>query len=45
MFDKAFRTDEVRKKVNSGESAESIMADWGRQLGKFNKIRGRYLIY
>ena len=45
MFDKAFGTDEVRKKVSRGDSAESIMKDWGRQLEEFNKIRGRYLIY
>ena len=45
MFDKTFGTDEVRKRIISGDSAESIMADWGRQLEKFNKIRERYLIY
>ena len=45
MFDKAFGTDEVRKRVERGDSAESIIVDWGRQLEKFNKIRGMYLIY
>ncbi len=45
MFDKAFGTDEVRKNVISGDSAENIMADWGKQLEKFKKIRKKYLIY
>ncbi|MBC8184925.1 DUF1343 domain-containing protein [candidate division KSB1 bacterium] len=45
MFDKAFGTDEVRKRVIRGDSAESILRDWGKQLEKFDRIRGRYLIY
>jgi uncharacterized protein YbbC (DUF1343 family) len=45
MFDKAFGTNEVRKRVNHGDSAENIMQGWGRQLEEFDKIRGRYLIY
>ena len=45
MFDKAFGTDEVRKRVISGDSAESIMSGWGRQLEKFKKIREHYLLY
>ncbi len=45
MFDKAFGTDEVRKRVNRGDSAETITRDWGKQLEKFNKIRQRYLVY
>ena len=45
MFDKAFGTDEVRKRVGRGDSAESIMADWGMQLEKFKKTREYYLLY
>ncbi len=45
MFDKAFGTDQVRLKVQRGDSAESIMDDWGRQLEEFKKVRERYLIY
>ena len=45
MFDKVFGTDEVRKRVIRGDSAENIMVDWGKQLEKFEKIRESYLIY
>lgn len=44
-FDKAFGTDEVRKAVVRGDSAEKIIASWNDQLEKFKKIRQNYLIY
>lgn len=44
-FDRAFGTDEVRKAVIRGDSAEKIIASWQEQLEKFNKIREKYLIY
>lgn len=44
-FDKAFGTDEVRKAVIRGDSAEKIIASWQEQLDNFKKIREKYLIY
>lgn len=44
-FDKAFGTDEVRKAVLRGDSAEQIIASWQVQLEKFKKVREKYLIY
>jgi uncharacterized protein YbbC (DUF1343 family) len=44
-FDKAAGTDELRKAVLRGDSAEQIMASWQEQLEKFKKIRKKYLIY
>jgi uncharacterized protein YbbC (DUF1343 family) len=45
MFDKAFGTDEIRKAILRGDSAEKIIASWNDQLEEFNKIREKYLIY
>lgn len=45
MFDKAFGTDEIRKAVLRGDSAEQIIASWQDQLEEFKKIRAKYLIY
>ncbi len=44
-FDRAFGTDEVRKAVIRGDSAEKIIASWQEQLEKFKQVRERYLIY
>ena len=44
-FDKAFGTDEVRKAVLRGDSAEMIIASWQEQLEKFKKVREKYLMY
>ena len=44
-FDKAFGTDEVRKAIVSGDSAEKIIASWSDQLEKFKQIRQNYLLY
>jgi len=44
-FDKAAGTDELRNAVLRGDSAEQIIASWQEQLGKFTKIREKYLIY
>lgn len=44
-FDKAFGTDEVRKAVLRGDSAEQIIASWQAQLEDFKKVREKYLIY
>jgi len=45
MFDKAFGTDEIRKAVLRGDSAEQIIKSWNDQLEQFKKIRAQYLIY
>ena len=45
MFDKVFGTNEVRKRITRGDSAESIIAQWQEQLEKFKKMRKKYLIY
>ncbi len=44
-FDKAFGTDEVRKAIIRGDSAEAIIRSWQLQLEEFKKIRERHLIY
>ncbi len=44
-FDRAFGTDEVRKAVIRGDSAEKIIASWQEQLEKFKSVREKYLIY
>ena len=44
-FDKAFGTDEVRKAVLRGDSAEMIIASWQEQLEKFKNVREKYLMY
>jgi uncharacterized protein YbbC (DUF1343 family) len=44
-FDKAFGTDEVRKAVIRGDSAEKIITSWQTELEKFKKNREKYLIY
>ncbi len=44
-FDRAFGTDEVRKAVLRGDSAEKIIASWQAQLENFKQIREKYFIY
>ncbi|MBN1155212.1 DUF1343 domain-containing protein [candidate division KSB1 bacterium] len=44
-FDKAFGTDEIRKDVASGISADQIISKWTDDLDKFIKVRANYLIY
>jgi len=44
-FDKAAGTDELRKAVLRGDSAEEIIASWQDQLEEFKKITEKYLIY
>ena len=44
-FDKLAGTDQLRKQINSGLSAEKIKESWQEGLTKFKKTRAKYLIY
>jgi len=44
-FDQAMGTDAVRLALESGETAESIIAKWQEGLQEFLKKRARYLLY
>ena len=44
-FDKAAGTDELRKALLRGDSAEQIIASWNDKLELFKTIRAKYLIY
>lgn len=45
MFDKVMGTDEVRKKLMSGVSADAIIASWQKEVSEFMKLRTTYLLY
>ncbi|WP_332019928.1 exo-beta-N-acetylmuramidase NamZ family protein [Kaistella sp.] len=45
FFDKLAGTDELRKQIIAGKSAEEIKASWQKDLVDFQKIRTKYLIY
>jgi len=45
MFDKVVGTDQIRQDLMSGISAEQIQKAWQPALGKFLKVREKYLIY
>ncbi len=45
MFDKVMGTDDVRKKLNAGVSAETIIASWKKDIDKFLTMRKKYLLY
>lgn len=44
-FDKLAGTDQLRKQITSGLSAEKIKESWQEGLTKFKKTRAKYLIY
>jgi uncharacterized protein YbbC (DUF1343 family) len=44
-FDKAMGTDQVRKQIMAGKSADEIMAGWSTDLAKFVGLRKKYLRY
>lgn len=45
MFDKVYGTDQIRKMIVAGESAEMIIQSWQKELNEFKRIREKYLIY
>lgn len=45
FFDKLAGTDELRKQILAGKSAEEIQSSWKPDLDKFEKIRKKYMIY
>jgi uncharacterized protein YbbC (DUF1343 family) len=45
MFDKVMGTDEVRKGLQQGFTASSIIASWEKQVSEFMKMRKKYLLY
>ncbi|MCK9409716.1 MAG: DUF1343 domain-containing protein [Bacteriovoracaceae bacterium] len=45
MFDKVAGTDDVRKMLTSGSSAETIINSWQKELSKFMEMRKKYLLY
>lgn len=44
-FDLLCGTDAVRELIQSGESVQAIKASWRAELGKFEKMRTKYLLY
>ena len=44
-FDRAYGTDQVRKALIAGKSADEILASWQEELEEFMKVRQKYLIY
>jgi uncharacterized protein YbbC (DUF1343 family) len=44
-FDLVWGTDNIRKAISRGDSADRIVASWGGDLRRFRAIRQRYLIY
>lgn len=45
FFDKLAGTDELRKQIIAGKSADQIRDSWKSDLENFQKIRGKYVIY
>ena len=45
FFDKLAGTDQLRKQILAGQSAEDIRATWQEDLTNFKKIRTKYLLY
>ncbi|MDZ7310361.1 MAG: DUF1343 domain-containing protein [candidate division KSB1 bacterium] len=44
-FDQAMGTDQVRLALLRGESPETIVAGWEKELGKYRQKREKYLLY
>ena len=45
FFDKLAGSDELRKQIISGKTAEEIKASWKKDLENFQQIRAKYVIY
>ncbi|QNS42535.1 DUF1343 domain-containing protein [Chryseobacterium manosquense] len=45
FFDKLAGSDELRKQIISGKTAEEIKASWNKDLEDFQRIRAKYVIY
>ena len=45
MFDKVCGTDTIRKRLQAGQGAAAIVADWKGGVEKFKKQREKYLLY
>ena len=45
FFDKLAGTDELRKQIIAGKSENEIKESWKSDLGKFQKIRAKYVVY
>lgn len=45
MFDKVAGTDNVRKRLMNGESANSIIDSWKNEMNGFLELRKKYLLY
>lgn len=45
FFDKLAGSDELRKQIISGKTADEIRQSWQMDLQKFEKIRSKYCIY
>lgn len=45
FFDKLAGSDELRKQIISGKTAEEIKDSWKNDLANFQKIRSKYVIY
>jgi len=44
-FNRAAGTDEIRKAILAGKTAEQIIADYQNDLNQFKEIRKKYLLY
>ncbi|MFC6998625.1 exo-beta-N-acetylmuramidase NamZ family protein [Rufibacter roseus] len=44
-MDGLWKTDVTRKRLQAGDSPQSIIANWPEQLAYFNKVRAKYLLY
>ncbi|MCR4738116.1 MAG: DUF1343 domain-containing protein [Bacteroidales bacterium] len=45
FFDKLAGTDQLRKQIVAGKTAEQIRASWQESLKEFKEIRAKYLLY
>jgi len=45
FFDKLAGTDQLRKQIIQGKTAEEIRQSWTKDLKKFKEIRKKYLLY
>ena len=44
-FDRAMGSDEVRKAIAEGKSAEEILVSWQKEVEQFKSLRSKYLLY
>jgi uncharacterized protein YbbC (DUF1343 family) len=45
MFDKVVGSNQIRFKLEDGQSVPAIKASWQEELDKFLMIRQKYLLY